>query len=168
MLPPAAVSVLALPLLGRRADATGQEQNFSVHLDTGQAIQAGETITTPPTNGQGEGLFRLSPDGKELSYKLIVANITNVQAAHIHKGGAGAKGPIVAGLYGFPTLALIPGRTDGSLATGAIHAADLVDGLAGKQMSDLIALFTSGQAYVNVHTHQNPGGEIRGQIFVKP
>lgn len=168
MLPPAALSLLVLPVLGRRADATGQERNFSVHLDNGQAILAGETISTPPTNGEGEGIFQLSPDGTELSYKLIVANIENVQAAHIHKGPAGVKGPIVAGLYGYPIIALIPGRTDGILATGTIRAANLVDGLASKQISDLINLMTSGQAYVNVHTHQNPGGEIRGQIFVKP
>ena len=36
--------------------------------------------------------------------------------------------------------------------------------LAGKSVADLVALFQSGQAYVNVGTTQNPKGEIRGQI----
>jgi CHRD domain len=168
LLPTAGLSLVLLPVFRQRADATGQERNFSVHLDNGQAIAAGEPVTTPPTNGEGEAILRLSSDGTELSFKLNVANIENVQAAHIHKGGAGAKGPIVAGMYGFPTVALIPGRSDGTLATGTIKATDLVDGLAGKQISDLVNLMTSGQAYVNVHTHQNPGGEIRGQIFLQP
>jgi hypothetical protein len=168
MLPTAGLVLLLLPAFRERADAIGQERNFSVHLDNGQAIAANETIATPPTHGEGEAILKLSPDGTALSYRLIVANIENVQAAHIHKGGAGVKGPIVAGLYGFPAPALIPGRTDGTLATGTITASNLVDGLSGKQISDLVALMTSGQAYVNVHTHQNPGGEIRGQIFVQP
>jgi hypothetical protein len=70
-------------------------------------------------------------------------------------------------MYGFPTAALIPGRSDGTPATGTIRATNLVDGLAGKQISDLVNLMTNGQAYVNVNTHQNPAGEIRGQIFLQ-
>jgi CHRD domain len=31
-------------------------------------------------------------------------------------------------------------------------------------LSDLITLMENGQAYVNVHTEQNPEGEIRGTI----
>jgi CHRD domain len=114
MVPTAGLALLLLPAFRQPADATGQERNFSVHLDNGQAIAAGEPVTTPPTNGEGEAILRLSPDGTQLSFTLNVANIENVQAAHIHKGGAGVKGPIVAGMYGFPTVALIPGRTDGA------------------------------------------------------
>jgi hypothetical protein len=44
--------------------------------------------------------------------------------------------------------------------------ANLVGPLQGKQLSDLIALLQNGQAYVNVHTEQNPNGEIRGTIEV--
>jgi hypothetical protein len=36
--------------------------------------------------------------------------------------------------------------------------------MAGKQLSDLIDVIRSEGAYVNVHTEQNPDGEIRGQI----
>jgi len=31
-------------------------------------------------------------------------------------------------------------------------------------MPDLIKLINTGNAYVNVHTSQNPPGEVRGQI----
>ncbi|MGH2603614.1 MAG: CHRD domain-containing protein [Dehalococcoidia bacterium] len=36
--------------------------------------------------------------------------------------------------------------------------------LAGQPLSALIAQIQSGNAYVNVHTTQFPGGEIRGQL----
>ena len=37
--------------------------------------------------------------------------------------------------------------------------------LAGKQLSDLSIAMSNGTIYVNVHTEQNPNGEIRGQIM---
>jgi len=36
--------------------------------------------------------------------------------------------------------------------------------LAGMELYDLIQHFYNDNAYVNVHTLQFPGGEIRGQI----
>jgi hypothetical protein len=50
------------------------------------------------------------------------------------------------------------------LADGTITAANLVGALAGQPLSALVEALSSGGAYVNVHTQQNPGGEIRGQI----
>jgi hypothetical protein len=31
-------------------------------------------------------------------------------------------------------------------------------------MDDIIQAIVNGNAYVNIHTTQNPGGEIRGQL----
>jgi hypothetical protein len=36
--------------------------------------------------------------------------------------------------------------------------------MAGKQMSDLATAGVKDMLYVNIHTEQNPNGEIRGQI----
>jgi CHRD domain len=53
---------------------------------------------------------------------------------------------------------------NGILSQGTITSANLEGPLKGKQVSDLISLISSGGAYANVHTKQNPKGEIRGQI----
>jgi hypothetical protein len=47
---------------------------------------------------------------------------------------------------------------------GVITQSDLVGPLACKSIAKLINEFQKGNAYVDVHTIQNPNGEIRGQI----
>jgi hypothetical protein len=119
-------------------------------------------IKTPAT---GVAKFTLSPNGKSLSYTLNVTNINSVIGAHIHSGNAKQNGPIVLILYGNPTMTNPPtGKINGLLSKGNTTASDLKGPLAGKQMSDLLNLIKAGSAYVNVHTTQNPKGEIRGQI----
>lgn len=96
---------------------------------------------------------------QELYYRLLVRDIEDVTAAHIHVGQPGEDGDVVALLFsGDPA-----GEFNGQLAEGVITEADLTGPLAG-DMDDLIALLESGGLYVNVHTVVNPGGEIRGQI----
>jgi hypothetical protein len=59
------------------------------------------------------------------------------------------------------------GRFDGMLADGKITAVNLTGALQGQPLSVLIDKIKAGEAYVNVHTAQNPGGEIRGQLALK-
>jgi hypothetical protein len=54
----------------------------------------------------------------------------------------------------------------GQLAEGHITPANFVGPLQGKQLDDLIALMQNETAYVNVHTEQNPQGEIRGTVLL--
>jgi hypothetical protein len=37
-------------------------------------------------------------------------------------------------------------------------------GITAMSFSDLLRVLKSGDAYVNVHTTNHPGGEIRGQV----
>jgi hypothetical protein len=141
--------------------------NFVAHLDGGNEVPPAETFAT------GQAVFQLSSDGSALDYKLIVANIDNVVAAHIHLAPAEANGPVVAFLAGpFPPAG---GAIDGILAEGTITAGDLIGPLAGQDLSVLVAAIRSGGTYVNVHTNDGvdptntgpgdfAGGEVRGQI----
>jgi hypothetical protein len=148
-----AISLSASPALA------AANRNFSTHLSGDEEVAPVQTLA------QGQAIFQLSKDGTELTYKLIVANIENVLQAHIHLAPMGTNGPVVVWLYpSAPPAQLIPGRSSGILATGTITAEDLAGPLAGMTMDDLVAAMQSGNTYVNVHTTQNPGGEIRGQI----
>jgi hypothetical protein len=125
-----------------------------------------EEVPMVDTQARGAAIFQLSPDGTELSYRLIASNIENILQAHIHaRGAAGVNAPVVVFLYPEgPPAQLIPGRHNGTLATGTITSSDLIGPLAGGTLADLLDAIADGEAYVNVHTTQNPGGEIRGQL----
>jgi len=137
------------------------------------ALNGGEEVPARDTNARGNALFSVSDDGLSMTYKLIVANIDNVVASHIHMAPAGVNGPVVLFLYG--PMAPGSGRLNGVIAEGTVTAANLVGPLAGHPLSDLIDAMAAGNAYVNVHTNDGvdppntgpgdfPGGEVRGQI----
>ncbi|MCY1719512.1 CHRD domain-containing protein [Prolixibacteraceae bacterium Z1-6] len=130
--------------------------NFRAHL-------SGENeVPSVWTDASGQAVFQLSKDGTELSYKLIVDSIENVRMAHIHMAPAGTNGGVVAWLYpSSPPPILIDGPYEGILAKGVLTDANVV----GMTLMDLVHKMYEGNTYVNVHTVQHPGGEIRGQIM---
>lgn len=129
------------------------------------SLSGAEEVPPADTRARGQAVFRLSRDGSELTYRLIVANIENVVAAHVHLAPAGTNGPVVARLYpvGSPTQTT-EGRTQGVLAEGTITAATLQGPLVGAEHAALRVAIEDGDTYVNVHTLHDPGGEVRGQI----
>jgi hypothetical protein len=141
------------------ASAVGQGQTFVAPSSGAQEVPPNDSLA------RGQAIFRLSADGDELHYRLIVANLHNVTQAHIHLAPVGVNGPVVAWLYpSAPPAQMIPGRSSGVLATGTITGTDLVGPLAGHDLSALIEAMEAGDTYVNVHTSQFPPGEVRGQI----
>lgn len=149
----------ALALVVALPAGAGNDRTFNAHLTGGQ-----ETVPVD-TNAQGQAMFKLSKDGESLAFKLVAANIEDVLMAHIHLAPAGSNGNIVVWLYpDGPPPQLIEGRFSGVLAEGVITADDLVNDLAGQDLSALLDAIQAGNTYVNVHTTANPGGEIRGQI----
>jgi hypothetical protein len=136
-------------------------RNFVAPLNGAEEVLPDGTIGVD-TRARGAAIFQLSSDGSELSYRLIASNIENVLMAHIHCcAGPGANAGIAVWLYpDEPPPQLIPGRSDGVLATGTITAGDVI----GMSLADLVDEIRAGNAYVNVHTSQVPSGEIRGQL----
>lgn len=156
-----------LPVFESAMAMAANGKNAAVPLSGDQEVPARET------EARGVAIFHLSKDGLSLSYKLIVANIENVVAAHIHVGPSDANGPVVLFLYG--SVPAGGGRIEGVISEGEATAANLIGPLAGMPLSALVDAMRSGGAYVNVHTNDGvaptntgpgdfPGGEIRGQI----
>jgi hypothetical protein len=113
----------------------------------------------PPTQSQATGNAEFRPSGDSVGYIVNASNIQNITAGHIHVGAPGENGPIVVTLFNFSSA------QDQYSANGAtINASDLQGLLEGQQISDLVSMMKSGNTYVNIHTTQNPNGEIRGQI----
>lgn len=141
--------------------AVAANNHYKAHGNADQEVQTPAVVS----NAQSQAIFRLSDDGTELHYKLIVSNLDRIRFAHIHLAPAGQNGPVVVFLFDKP-VDVIPttGVVHGILAEGVITAADLRGPLAGKPLSDLVAALEAGNAYTNIHTDAYPGGEVRGQV----
>lgn len=103
------------------------------------------TQEVPPnaSTADGCGSFVIDPINNKITYRIVVTNLSSAEtAAHIH----GPAGPGVAG----PIMFTLPA---GPVKTGVITYAQA-------QEADILA----GKIYVNVHTTNFPGGEVRGQI----
>jgi len=156
-----AAIVSSFALAGSAAVMAGHENRNSV-----APLSGSEEVPPVDTNATGVAKFKLNETGDALHFKLNVANIDDVVQAHIHCGGEGVNGPVVAFLYGGPLV-----TTQGTLSEGDLTNADVIPrpdsaecpgGIA--DFDDLIEAINSGETYANVHTSANPGGEIRGQI----
>lgn len=132
-----------------------QRQQFTAKMTGTQEVPPKDTKAT------GTATFVPTPDQMTLTYR-VDSNTNYNTMANIHKGKAGENGPIVITFFTSPT----PGGIVPFTAHGNLRANELEGPLAGKQITDLIKMIKDGDAYVNVHTVQNPNGEIRGQISI--
>jgi hypothetical protein len=131
------------------AGASSPAKNFTAHLSGGQEVPMNDS------KAAGQAVFHLSEDGQSLTFKVDVANIDSVKAAHLHNAAAGTNGKVVVTLFGSPGVTV-----NGELASGTITAADVI----GLDWEGFLTELRSGNIYVNVHTANFPGGEIRGQV----
>jgi hypothetical protein len=159
------VGMLALALLALAPSAKATD-NFVATLSGDQEVPARDTQAV------GVATFKLRTDGTALRFKVNVANIDNVVAAHIHCGAVGVNGPIGVTLFmGAPA----GGAVNGTLAEGTVGTPDPGNGCGWADLAAVLAAMGSGATYVNVHTNDGvappntgpgdfPGGEIRGQV----
>ena len=98
----------------------------------------------PAKTGNGAGTATMTLDGDKLTYDVEYKDLTGpATAAHIH-------GPAEPGAN---AGVMVPFSNPANPIKGTVN-------LTEEQVKELKA----GKEYVNVHTAQNPGGEIRGQI----
>jgi len=111
---------------------------------------ANEKPTAVVTPATGQATIRIV--GNELTYNVTFTNLTsNATAAHIHgRADANTATGVLQGFSGVPSAT--SGTISGTVTVNQATLAAIVDGLA----------------YVNVHTLNNGGGEIRGQLAPLP
>lgn len=134
----AAVCLISAPLLATQGWAASQQ--FHADLNTAQEGSSAQG------NGHGTFLGTLDTNTGKLTYTLEYSDLTGpATAAHLHGPAPAGKNAPVA----------VPFTGD---LSSPMHGTVTLD---KKQMTEL----EDGQMYANVHTKQNPGGEIRGQVM---
>lgn len=131
-------------------------------FDLAAALSGADEVPPVATDGAGLATLTIDPSQESMRYTLITYGLVDTTMAHIHIGPAGANGPVAVFLFG-PDPAGVD--VNGILSQGTITEADLLPtaGVFDGEMDTLIDHLRAGTAYVNVHTMENPGGEIRGQ-----
>lgn len=115
---------------------------------------------TPPNASAGLGFATLVYESASdsLVYSVTFAGLSApLAAAHIHIGPAGVAGPIIFPFSG------VPSDTSGTFA-GILTAADLTPRPGASTFAEALAAIQAGDTYINLHTSNFPGGEIRGQL----
>ncbi|WP_141434307.1 CHRD domain-containing protein [Bacillus sp. 03113] len=124
-------------------------------------LTGSEEVPPVITNASGSAQFLFNEDFTTLRFKLVVNDLKEFTAAHIHLGMRGENGPVVAFLFGPLTQGISFNRGE---VTGTITRNDLVGPLQGRPLIVLARQMNRRNTYVNAHTEKFPDGEIRGQI----
>jgi hypothetical protein len=152
----AAAAVLALASCGHMHGSSSSSSDYgsagsAALIETYTATLSPGDEVPPAANSKGSGTAEVRLDIKtnEFTYKVSWNGLTGpATMAHIH--GPAAKGANAGVVVPFPDAA-------GKMATEGKGK------LTQAQYGDLAA----GLYYVNVHTAQYPGGEVRGQLMKK-
>jgi hypothetical protein len=124
----------------------------------------------PPTKSTATAMFGIMVNGTTASWTLKVMGISNLTMAHIHAGNSTSNGPILVKLLpndGSNTInAFAPPKNGNLNFAGTVTAANLLGSLKGMTVADFVNFVENSGAYVNIHTSQNPAGEIRGQLMM--
>ena len=157
------------------AATPSEEDSFSGNVQFVQLSGYNEnpnSISTPAT-----ATFRLTINNQaqEITYRLSYANMpTAVTQAHVHFGsewqmGANISFFLCTNLGNAPAGVVVQACPAApATITGTIKAVDVVGptalGIAPGEFAEVVKAIRAGFTYVNVHTTQFPGGEVRAQL----
>jgi hypothetical protein len=147
---------LSLPVACDDDPAEPEAETFQATL-TGAAERPNPVTTT----ATGAATFTVR-DGA-VDFEITGSNLVGVRLAHIH---GPATTDVAAGvLVTLLTPFAAPGFNvpNGTVSEGTFPSTAFTFA-TGVSMDSVLVLMRNGQAYVNVHTVANGGGEIRGQI----
>lgn len=125
---------------------------FANHLTGNMLFSArfsgAQEVPMVSTEATGVGGFFLNANRDSLCITISVVGLSgDITGAHIHEGLPGENGDV---------LLNFTDNIEGNRIVASITGADLT--------GELIARMYKGELYFNIHTEDNPAGEIRGQI----
>jgi hypothetical protein len=136
----AAALVAACDDMGMKQQAASTKENYEAHLSGANSVPRNNS------NGEGDAKITLDTATRMVTWKITYKGLSGpATAAHFH-------GPAAPG-------------TNAGVAVPFTVAPNTIEGsatLTPQQMEDLQA----GRYYINIHTQQFPGGEIRGQVML--
>jgi hypothetical protein len=153
-----AAALLVVTMAGA---AQAQTVNFTATLSG-----ANETPAPGVTTGAfGSATVTWDATTQTLNWIIDVWNMpSGTNNAHFHVGGPGVAGPTVV------NIAFPPGISNDFRLTGSATATNLLpradQGI--RSWDDFGQSLLGGQIYINVHSANNPGGEVRGQVIRVP
>lgn len=147
-------------------------QNFS---KISERLTGYEEVPAISTAGNGTFTAQINGDSS-VTYQLTYSDAESpVTQAHIHFENRTNNGPIVVYLCSNLTTPAPPPNTqgcpaDGGTITGIIDASDVLaaNGIEAGNFGEFLGALRAGATYVNVHTVNRTGGEIRSQIDLDP
>jgi glucose/arabinose dehydrogenase len=123
-----------------------------------QAVLSGDEEVPPvATEGHGNVVVKTKPSG--VRFTLVVNDLQDVVAAHIHCAAEGVNGPVGVTLFSGG-----PVTRNGVLVQAPLSDVNPGNACGWTSLDDLVEAMDTGNTYVNVHTLSNPSGEVRGQL----
>jgi len=110
------------------------------------ALAGANEVPPVETEATGTGYVTLNTESGAFEVRIITEGLITPTMAHLHTAPAGENGPVV-----FPFVQ-DPAVVGNFSATGATLEAEIVTELL------------NGGTYINVHSDENPSGELRGQV----
>jgi hypothetical protein len=139
------------------AENFGKSGTYIGATGFGAILTGSQQVPPVVSSASGSGSFTLSADESELSFSVSFSGLGSAfTVAHIHAGAAGEGGSPVRGFDG-ATEIVLDGNGGGTI-NGIWNGASLADNLDALK---------SGGLYANIHSADNPSGEIRGQVIAQ-
>jgi hypothetical protein len=130
-----AIAAAVISLAAYSGMAFGEQVNVT--------LSGAEEVPAVKTAAAGNGKITVNPD-MSVSGTITTSGVAGT-GAHIHMGPAGKNGPVA-----------VPLTKSGDNAWSVAAGAKLTD--------EQFKAYKAGELYVNVHSTENKGGEIRGQL----
>jgi len=134
-------------------------ERFSANLNGGNEV--------PPINTAGAGAFQMEI-GNPITFSLTFSGLSSpLSVAHIHFAPTKVAGGVMIFLCGGGGQPDCPASTSGTI-TGTITAANVTgpttQGIEVGDLDSALEAVRDDLGYVNMHTTNFAGGEIRGQV----